>query len=60
MMSEELLRKYLVEYKVALQPNKQPLIWKKICETIEYKLDGDIRNLFIKTDRCSYSDVVME
>ena len=27
-MPEELLRKYLVEYKVALQPNKQPLIWK--------------------------------
>lgn len=45
-MPEELLRKYLVEYKVALQPNKQPLIWKKICETIENKLDGDIRNLF--------------
>ena len=49
-MSEELLRKYLVEYKVALQPNKQPLIWKKLCETIEYKLDGDIRNLFIKNE----------
>ena len=46
LMSEELLRKYLVEYKVALQPNKQPLIWKKLCETIENKLDGDIRNLF--------------
>lgn len=45
-MPEELLRKYLVEYRVALQPNKQPLIWKKICETIENKLDGDIRNLF--------------
>lgn len=45
-MSEDLLRKYLVEYKVALQPNKQPLIWKRICETIEEKLDGDIRNLF--------------
>ena len=45
-MPEELLRKYLVEYKVALQPNKQPLIWKKLCETIEEKLDGDIRNLF--------------
>lgn len=45
-MPEELLRKYLVEYKVALQPNKQPLIWKKICETIEDKFDGDIRNLF--------------
>lgn len=25
-MSEELLRKYLVEHKVALQPNKQPII----------------------------------
>ena len=49
-ISEELLRKYLVEYKVALQPNKQPLIWKKICETIEIKLDGDIRNLFIASD----------
>lgn len=45
-MPEEPLRKYLVEYKVALQPNKQPLIWKKLCETIESKLDGDIRNLF--------------
>lgn len=46
-LPEELLKEYLVKYKVALQPNKQPLIWKKICETIEYKLNGDIRNLFI-------------
>lgn len=46
-MSEEQLRDYLVEYRVALQPNKQPLIWKKICETIEDKFDGDIRKLFI-------------
>lgn len=45
-MSEEQLRHYLVKYKVALQPNKQPLIWKRICETIEGQLDGDIRNLF--------------
>ena len=49
-MPEELLRKYLVEYKVALQPNKQPLIWKKLCETIENKLGGDIRNLFVIND----------
>lgn len=49
-MPEELLRKHLVEYKVALQPNKQPLIWKKLCETIETKLDGDIRNLFVMND----------
>ena len=33
-MSKELLQKYLVQYKVALQPNKQPVIWAKICETI--------------------------
>lgn len=50
LMSEELLKEYLVKYKVALQPNKQPLIWKKICETIEYKLNGDIRNLFFIND----------
>ena len=49
-MPQEILKKYLVEYKVALQPNKQPLIWKKICETIEQKLNGDIRNLFIIND----------
>lgn len=49
-MSEELLKKHLVEYKVALQPNKQPLIWKRICETIENKLGGDIRNLFSMND----------
>ena len=30
-IQEELLRKYLVEHKVVLQPNKQPLIWKRIC-----------------------------
>ena len=45
-MPEELLRDYLVEYKVALQPNKQPIIWKTLCETIENDLKGDIRNLF--------------
>ncbi len=49
-MPEEFLRKHLVEYKVALQPNKQPLIWKRLCETIENKLEGDIRNLFIQND----------
>lgn len=49
-MPEELLRKHLVEYKVALQPNKQPLIWKRLCETIETKLDGDIRNLFVMNE----------
>ena len=51
-MDEETLRDYLVNYKVALQPNKQPVIWKTLCETIENTLDGDIRNLFIRNDFC--------
>ena len=29
---------------------KQPLIWKKICETIEEKFNGDIRKLFEVND----------
>ena len=49
-MEEEFLRDYLVKYKVALQLNKQPIIWKTLCETIENTLDGDIRNLFIRND----------
>lgn len=49
-MPEEQLREYLIGYKVALQPNKQPLIWKRICETIEDKFNGDIRELFIVND----------
>lgn len=40
------LKNTLVKYKVALQPNKQPIIWKTLCETIANKVDGDIRNLF--------------
>lgn len=45
-MEDECLKEYLVGYKVALQQNKQPVIWKTICKTIEKQLDGDIRNLF--------------
>lgn len=45
-MDEQQLREKLVKYKVALQPNKQPIIWKTLCETIENDFAGDIRNLF--------------
>lgn len=40
------LKNILVKHKVALQPNKQPVIWKTLCETIENEFVGDIRNLF--------------
>lgn len=49
-MPEDVLQRCLVQYKVALQPNKQPIIWRTLCETIESQLDGDIRNLFIRND----------
>lgn len=45
-MSEAELREKLLRYKVALQPNRHPLIWKTICETIEKDFSGDVRNLF--------------
>lgn len=49
-MPDENLREILVKYRVALQPNKQPIIWKRLCQTIEDELDGDIRNLFSMND----------
>lgn len=45
-MDEQQLREKLTKYKVALQPNKQPIIWRTLCETIENNLAGDIRKLF--------------
>lgn len=45
-IAEEKLRELLAAYKVALQPNKQPVIWKTLCNTINYRFDGDIRNFF--------------
>lgn len=45
-MSDDTLRQILVEHKVALQPNKQPVIWKTLCRTIECEMEGDLRKLF--------------
>lgn len=47
-MPLEQLRDILVQYKVALQPNKQPVIWQKLCQTIVHQFEGDIRNLFVQ------------
>lgn len=49
-MPESLLREQLTRFRVALQPNRQPIIWKTLCETIETRFDGDIRNLFHEND----------
>lgn len=45
-MDEMQLREKLLKYKVALQPNKQQIIWRTLCETIENDFTGDIRKLF--------------
>ncbi|MBP1044045.1 hypothetical protein I6N95_23835 [Vagococcus sp. BWB3-3] len=47
-MTEESLRDKLIKYQVALQPNKQPLIWRKLCTTFQDRYAGDVRLLFQK------------
>ncbi len=49
-MSEETLRKHLMKYKVALQPNKHINTWKKISETI-YKNWGSFENFINSTNK---------
>lgn len=51
-MDVDVLREKLLKYKVALQPNKQPVIWKTICMSFVELFRGDIRNLFAD---CDYS-----
>ena len=40
---EETLRRILVQYRVALQPNRHPAIWKTLCRTIAEQFGGDLR-----------------
>ena len=49
-ISDNKLREILVEYKVALQPNKQPIIWKTLCRTFNNDFNGDVRLFFQKMD----------
>ncbi len=49
-MPEQELREKLTKYKVALQPNKQPVIWHKLCETLCRDFDGSIKTFFQKFD----------
>ena len=42
----------IVQYSLALQPNKQPIIWRRLCETFVEDYDGDVHVLFEKKDQC--------
>jgi hypothetical protein len=46
--SKEELRMALVKHKVALQPNKQPIIWSKICNVIVRDYNGHLSELLEK------------
>lgn len=51
-MDPDVLGQLLTRYKVALQPNKQPVIWQTLCASFVDLFHGDVRNLF---DHCGYS-----
>ena len=48
--SEEKLRDALTSYKVALQPNKQPIIWQTLCKTFTRDFGGSVKTFFEKFD----------
>lgn len=49
--SDEELKQALTKYGVALQPNKQPAIWRTLCVTIKELFNGDIRRLLEMCNR---------
>lgn len=49
-MSDEELRSKLTKYKVALQPNKQPMVWRTLCQTFASRFNGGIKGLFAQND----------
>lgn len=59
-MPEAELKELLVQYKVALQPNKQPVIWKMLCTAFEEQFGGDVRKFFAEMDYnvCTVKDYI--
>lgn len=49
-MGEGVLRGKLVKHKVALQPNRHPEIWRRLCTTFVEDFDGDPRRLFVQCE----------
>ena len=45
-MDDELLRRKLLKYKLALQPNKHPEIWSKLCLTFQERFGGSVKSFF--------------
>ena len=51
-MTEEELRQKLLHHRLALQPNRHPAIWRRLCETFMEDFGSDVRGMF---ERCEYS-----
>ncbi len=49
-MSDEELKFKLTKYKIALQPNKQPIIWRTLCNTFMTKYEGNLQRLFYENN----------
>ncbi len=47
-MDDEILKQKLTKHKLALQPNKQTMIWKTLCQTFANKFNGSVKNLFLE------------
>lgn len=55
-MSEEDLRQKLLKHRLALQPNRHPAIWRRLCETFMEDCEGDVR---LMIERCGNSVVCL-
>lgn len=53
-MAEDDLRRKLLKHRLALQPNRHPAIWCRLCQTFVEDFGGDVRELF---DQCGHSVV---
>ena len=49
-MSDDQLKQKLTKHQVALQPNKQPIIWRTLCQTFENHFDGSVKKLFAENE----------
>jgi hypothetical protein len=55
-MSTDELQQKMLKYKVALQPNRHPAIWRTLCETFHNEFDEDVR-VFLSSRNYSVSDI---
>jgi hypothetical protein len=55
-MSDDVLRQKMLKYKVALQPNRHPAIWRTLCETFQSGFNGDVR-AFLSSLNFTVSDI---